>query len=55
MLTSEEIRHLAPGFVKTLNSVLGIRGARAIDVISRKGRVLTADQAMSLLRWLNGS
>ena len=53
MLTSEEIRRLAPTFLKTLGSVLGVQGARAIDIISRKGRVLTAQQARALVTWLN--
>jgi hypothetical protein len=54
LLTAEEIRGLAPRFVKTLGSIVGIEGERAIDIISRKGRVLTAKQLKSLLRWLNG-
>jgi hypothetical protein len=53
MLTSEEIRRLAPTFLKTLGSILGVQGARAIDIISRKGSVLTAKQAMALVAWLN--
>jgi hypothetical protein len=53
MLTSEEILRLAPKFVKTLGSILGIHGGRAFDIISRKGRVLTARQVKSLLAWLN--
>src|SRR6266404_4701597 len=53
MLTSQEIRHFAPKFLETLGSIVGIEGDRAIDIISRKGRVLTAHQAKSLLAWLN--
>jgi hypothetical protein len=53
MLTSEEIRRFAPKFLRTLSSVLGVQGDRAIDIISRKGRVLTARQVKSLLAWLN--
>jgi hypothetical protein len=53
MLTSEEIRRLAPTFLTTLGSILGVPGARAIDIISRKGRVLTAAQATALVTWLN--
>jgi hypothetical protein len=53
MLTSEEIRRLAPKFLMTLGSILGIQGARAIDIISRKGRVVTAKQARALVAWLN--
>jgi len=52
MLTSEEIRCLAPEFLRTLISVLGTEGKRPIDVISRKGRRLTARQVKSLLAWL---
>lgn len=55
MLTSEEIRHLAPQFLNTLGQIVGIQGNRAIDIISRKGRVLTARQVESLLSWLNNS
>ena len=53
MLTSEEIRRLAPTFLKTLGSILGVRGASALDIISRKGRVLTAQQARALVSWLS--
>ena len=52
ILTAEEIRRLAPGFVKKLSSVLGIEGARPIDIISRKGRILTPAQVRRLLAWL---
>lgn len=55
MLTSDEIRRLAPTFVNTLGSILGVQGDRAIDIISRKGRVLTAGQITSLLAWLKHS
>ncbi len=53
MLTSEEIRRFAPKFLGMLSSVLGVQGDRAFDIISRKGRVLTARQVKSLLAWLN--
>lgn len=53
MLTSEEISCLAPTFLKTLGSILGAQGTRAIDIISRKGRVLTAQQVRALVSWLN--
>jgi len=55
MLPSGEIRRLAPDFVRILGSILDIQGARAIDIISRKGRVLTARQVKSLLEWLGRS
>jgi hypothetical protein len=55
MLSANEIRSLAPQFLNTLRVVLGVSGDRAIDIISRKGRVLTAQQIKSLLAWLNGS
>ena len=55
MLTSDEIRRLAPTFLKTLGSILGAEGDRAIDIISRKGRILTGQQVSSLLAWLNHS
>jgi hypothetical protein len=52
LLTSEEIRRFAPEFLRTLTSVLGAEGKRPIDIISRKGRILTARQVKSLLAWL---
>jgi len=52
MLSAEEIRRLAPKFLKTLGAIVGIRGDRAVDIISRKGRVLTLRQVNSLLAWL---
>jgi hypothetical protein len=48
-----QIRRLAPRFLETLGSIIGIEGERAIDIISRKGRVLTARQVRALLAWLN--
>lgn len=54
MLTSQEIRRLAPQFLETLGAIVGIQGRRAIDIISRKGRILTAKQVETLLAWLNG-
>jgi hypothetical protein len=53
MLRAAEIRRLAPQFLGTLSSIIGIQGERAIDIISRKGRVLTARQVKALLTWLN--
>ena len=44
-----------PEFVRTLGSILGVQDNRAFDIISRKGRVLTAQQVKSLLAWLNNS
>ena len=55
LLNAEEIRRFAPSFLKTLGSVLDVQGDRAIDIISRKGRLLTAQQVKSLLAWLNNS
>jgi hypothetical protein len=53
MLTAVEIRRLAPEFLEKLREIIGVRGDRAIDIISRKGRRLSATQVKSLLRWLN--
>jgi hypothetical protein len=50
----DETTRLAPEFVPALNSIIGIPGERAIDIISRKGRVLTT-QVKSLLVWLNNA
>ena len=55
MLTAEEIRRLAPEFLGKLGAIIGIRGDRAIDIISRKGRTLSAGQVKSLLRWLKSA
>lgn len=55
MLTSDEIRRLAPEFLTTLGSITGTRGDRAIDIVSRKGRELTPAQVKALLRWLNAA
>jgi hypothetical protein len=52
MLRADEIGALAPLFVQTLGSICGKQGDRAIDIISRKGRELTAAQVRSLLTWL---
>jgi hypothetical protein len=52
MLSADEIRRLAPGFLKKLGSIIGVKGDRAIDIISRKGRILTPGQVRALLRWL---
>lgn len=55
ILTSEEIRRFAPKFLGTLSSILGVKGDKAIDIFSRKGRVLTGRQVKSLLAWLGNS
>jgi hypothetical protein len=55
MLSAADIQRLAPQFLSTLGRILGTKGDRAIDHISRKGRVLTARQVVSLLFWLNNS
>jgi hypothetical protein len=52
MLTSSEIRRLAPAFLETLGSIIGIKAERAIDIISRQGRVMTERQIEALLAWL---
>jgi hypothetical protein len=55
MLTADEIQRLAPDFLKALGSVIGVPGERTIDIITRRGRGLTAAQVSALLKWLNGS
>lgn len=52
MLTAREIDALTPEFLRKLTSIVGIQGGRAIDIISRKGRILTAWQVQVLLEWL---
>lgn len=53
MLSPSEIRTLAPEFLTKLGAVFRVSGERPIDIISRKGRVMTSRQVKSLLRWLN--
>src|SRR5260370_29408948 len=53
LLTSREIRHLAPRFVPTLQKILGRDGARPIELISKHGRELSEARTHSLLRFLN--
>lgn len=53
MLTAQEIARLAPAFTRKLASIIGIQGNRAIDIISRKGRILAQEQVEALLAWLN--
>jgi hypothetical protein len=55
MLTSAEVERLAPAFLQTLRSILAIEGSRPFDIISRKGRILTARQVRELLAWLNST
>ncbi|HVB57733.1 MAG TPA: hypothetical protein VNE63_15090 [Candidatus Acidoferrales bacterium] len=55
MLTAHEIDRLAPKFLEKLGRIVGIRGPRAIDIISRYGRELSAGQARGLLRWINSA
>ena len=52
MLSDRNIRSLAPDFISTLSSIIGIAGDRPIDIISRKGRELSDDQVNKLLLWL---
>ena len=55
MLTAQEINQRAPQFLSALAQILHLQGDRAIDIITRKGRVLTAKQVESLLAWLNAT
>lgn len=52
MLVASEIASKSPAFLTTLSSIIGITGHRAIDIISRKGRELSANQVNSFLSWL---
>jgi hypothetical protein len=52
MLDDRAIRSLAPQFLSTLGSIIGISGSRAIDIISRRGRQLNEHQIERLLSWL---
>jgi hypothetical protein len=53
MLSAHEIGALAPKFLEKLGAIVGIPGDRAIDIVSRKGRILTSQQVKSLLAWVN--
>ncbi|MFL6232236.1 MAG: hypothetical protein ACJ76N_03810, partial [Thermoanaerobaculia bacterium] len=55
MLSPDEINRLAPHFVGRLSQILGRSGRRPIDIISRKGRILTPSQVQELLAWINQS
>lgn len=52
MLDDGKIRFLAPTFLSTLTSIIGVTGNRAIDVITRAGRKLNERQTNDLLTWL---
>jgi hypothetical protein len=55
-LDDRVIRSLAPHFVSTLASIIGVLtfpDQRPIDIITRKGRELDARQVRRLLAWLN--
>jgi hypothetical protein len=52
MLDDRKIRSLAPSFIRTLNSIFGTSGQRAIDIVARGGRKLNEHQIGRLLRWL---
>jgi hypothetical protein len=52
LLSATEIKQKAPLFLSTLTQVLGKSGPRPIDVISRKGAMLTELQVERLLAWL---
>ena len=49
----EDIRRLAPSFLKTLNNLFGTKAVDIYRVIGRKGRVLNENQINSLVVWLN--
>lgn len=53
ILSHREIQRLAPSFVEQLSLVIGKRGRSAIEIISRKGRKLSATQVTALLAWVN--
>jgi len=52
-LSTRRIRDLAPTFLAALNRIFGCRERRVIDAVSRWGKVLSADQVLELLAWLN--
>jgi hypothetical protein len=52
MLSDQEIRRLAPEFLTTLGSIIGVNGSTAFDIIARKGRRLDEIQVERLLEWL---
>lgn len=48
-----EIEATAPSFLPNLRGVLGKKGERAVDLISRYGRELSEKQVGELLKWLS--
>ena len=52
-LTHSEICRLAPSFVGKIAQIIGKSGSRPIDIISRKGAILSPSQVYDLLAWLN--
>jgi hypothetical protein len=56
LLDDHAIRSLAPDFVVTLSTILGIpqpTGQRPYDIITQKGREINAQQVSRLLAWLS--
>jgi hypothetical protein len=51
-LSEKEIRKLAPRFVLFLKKLIGGKGDRPIDFISRYGRELDAAQVRAVLEWV---
>jgi len=55
MLDGRGICSLAPAFLSTLTSIIGVSGNRAIDIITRAGRELSEQQTNDLLAWLKSA
>lgn len=53
MLTYAEISKSASSFTAALARIVGKSGQRAIDIISRKGTILSPNQVNELLAWVN--
>jgi hypothetical protein len=51
-LGASKIRRLAPQFLETLCNVIGRTGDRVVDIVSRYGRTLSAQQTQTLIEWL---
>jgi hypothetical protein len=51
-LGESKIRRLAPEFLAILSVVTGRNGDRVIDIVSRYGRTLSAQQTETLIEWL---
>ena len=51
-LDAHEINRKAPLFISTIQNIIGKKGNRAVDIISRYGKTLSSSQVLALLKWM---